>query len=408
MPGVRRLTDLVSERTGLVRSVAPVPRPATEPDPPRIFNATLSHFDFRRAAPIERLATGKGAVDEDARLAAIAEAVERYCGWNGRRESFLQATYSELGADAIAPEEFGLYAESQYRRAGFPYRPFDPSRPIAWVRGTELPDLRPVWLPAELVYLNSFEDLLAPPDSTGMAAGPDLEHAILAGLHEAVERDAFTVTWLARRAAGRAAASVSGAVERSIIRNYARNGVETRLYRLAAEVPIAVMMALAVDETGLGPAAAVGLGCHLDPAVAARKALFELCQVRPGVSVEAGRKLAGPADVRTLEDHAAYYAVPERLTEFEFLDSGAAADGANRSTGSVAGDIACSVAALRQTGCRTAYVDITTPEFEDFPIRVARVLVTGLQPIHFGYGMERLGGRLSLEKNLNPAPHPLA
>jgi ribosomal protein S12 methylthiotransferase accessory factor len=59
-------------------------------------------------------------------------------------------------------------------------------------------------------------------------------------------------------------------------------------------------------------------------------------------------------------------------------------------------------------GCRTAYVDITAPELEDFPIRVARVLVTGLQPIHFGYGMERLGARRAPKENLNPAPHPLA
>lgn len=407
MPGVRRLTDLVSARTGLVRSVAPVPRPATEPDPPRIFNATLSHFDFRRAPSIERLATGKGATDEDARLAAIAEAVERYSGWNGRRESFRQDTFREIGADAIAPREFGLYADSQYGRAGFPYRPFDAGRPIAWVQGTELPERRPVWLPAELVYLNYYEDRLVPPDSTGMAAGPDLEHAILAGIYEVVERDAFTVTWLARRAADRAEELVSGAVERSIIRHYARSGVETRLYRLDSAVPIAVMMALAEDKTGRGPAAAVGLGCHLDPAVAARKALFELCQVRPGVSVEAGRRLARPEDVRTLEDHAAYYALPERLAEFAFLDSGAMADGTNRSSGVVSRDLAFSAAALAEKGCRTAYVDITAPELADFPIRVARVLVTGLQPIHFGYGMERLGGRVP-ETNLNPAPHPLA
>ncbi|HYL37827.1 MAG TPA: YcaO-like family protein, partial [Bryobacteraceae bacterium] len=166
---MRPLTELVSARTGLVRMLAPVSRSAVEPDPPRIFNAALSHFDFRRAAPIERAATGKGATDEEARLAAIAEAVERYCGWNGPRESFRQVAYRDLD-DAIAPPDFGLYSHQQYARAGFPYRPFDPARPIGWVRGRELPGLRPVWLPAELVYLNSFDDLLAPPDSTGMAA----------------------------------------------------------------------------------------------------------------------------------------------------------------------------------------------------------------------------------------------
>ncbi len=408
MSGVRPLTDLVSARTGLVRTVAPYQRSSVEPDPPRIFNAALSHFDFRRAAPIERAATGKGATDNEARLAAIAEAAERYCGWNGRIELFLRAPINELDGSAIAPVEFGLYSSDQYLRRDFPYRAFDPTRPIAWVRGVELSNRQPVWLPAELVYLNFFEDHLAPPDSTGMAAGPDLEGAILAGIYEAVERDAFTSTWLGRLPAKHADGAVSGAIETSIIRHYARSGVEIRLYRLASCVPIAVMMALAIDETGAGPAAVVGLGCHLNPAVAARKALFEVCQVRPGVSVEAGRRLNSPADVRTLEDHASYYAVPERLIEFAFLDSPEREDSTDRSTGSVTGDIAFCVDALAKVGCRAAYVDITAPELEDFPIRVARVLVTGLQPIHFGHGMERLGGRRAPRENLNPAPHPLA
>jgi ribosomal protein S12 methylthiotransferase accessory factor len=51
-----------------------------------------------------------------------------------------------------------------------------------------------------------------------------------------------------------------------------------------------------------------------------------------------------------------------------------------------------------------------------------RVLATGLQPIHFGWGQERLGGRRLFElpfrlgfapgprgeADLNPCPHPLA
>ncbi len=408
MPGVRPLTDLVSARTGLVRAVVPFHRSSTEPDPPRIFNAALSHFDFRRAAPGERAATGKGVTDDEARLAAIAEAVERYSGWNGRPESFRMASYRNMNGDAIPPTEFGLYSEEQYQRAAFPYRAFDPDRPIAWVRGLELSSRDPLWLPAQLVYLNYFDDLLAPPDSSGMAAGPDLESALLAGLFEAVERDAFTLTWLSRQPAARADAAISGSVEKSIIRHYARSGIATRLYRLASPVPIAVLMAVTTDPTGASPAAVVGLGCHLNPAIAARKALFEVCQVRPGVSVEAARNLTSPSRVRTLEDHAAYYALPEHLAEFEFLDSGEPADCTDRSTGSIAGDLAFCLQELAQIGCRATFVDITASELEEFPIRVARVLVTGLQPIHFGYGLERLGGRRAPRENLNPAPHPLA
>ena len=80
------------------------------------------------------------------------------------------------------------------------------------------------------------------------------------------------------------------------------------------------------------------------------------------------------------------------------------------------------LSALRASGCRAVFRDLTTPDLERYPVRAARVLVTQLQPIHFGYGMERLGGRRlyelpvklrlhespSREDELNPCPHPLA
>jgi ribosomal protein S12 methylthiotransferase accessory factor len=68
------------------------------------------------------------------------------------------------------------------------------------------------------------------------------------------------------------------------------------------------------------------------------------------------------------------------------------------------------------------YVDLTTPDVKDYGLHVVRVLATGLQPIHFGFGEERLGGRRLFEvpqrmgytaeprdvSDLNPCPHPLA
>src|SRR5262249_50013369 len=85
-------------------------------------------------------------------------------------------------------------------------------------------------------------------------------------------------------------------------------------------------------------------------------------------------------------------------------------------------NLARCVATLVAAGCRVAYADLTTADLRGYPIRVARAVATGLQPIHFGYGEERLGGhrlfelprKLGLaahvlgESDLNPCPHPLA
>jgi ribosomal protein S12 methylthiotransferase accessory factor len=80
------------------------------------------------------------------------------------------------------------------------------------------------------------------------------------------------------------------------------------------------------------------------------------------------------------------------------------------------------VEALTGAGCRVAYVDLTTDDVAPYGIRVVRTIATGLQPIHFGHGEERLGGRRLFEvpralghatasrteADLNPCPHPLA
>jgi ribosomal protein S12 methylthiotransferase accessory factor len=77
---------------------------------------------------------------------------------------------------------------------------------------------------------------------------------------------------------------------------------------------------------------------------------------------------------------------------------------------------------LAAKGHRPAYVELTTPDLVEYGVHVVRVIVPGLQPVHFGHGQERLGGerlynlphQLGLadhartEKDLNPCPHPLA
>jgi ribosomal protein S12 methylthiotransferase accessory factor len=200
---------------------------------------------------------------------------------------------------------------------------------------------------------------------------------------------------------------------------------------MCTDISAHVMMAVALDRTGTGPAALVGLGCHSSPIRAMERALLEICQLHPREvrryhEQPPEQRLKRPEDVRTLEDHSAWLTVPEHLPEFSFLlENGRRTpleDLPDYSTGSVPSDLEHCVSSLRHAGCRVLYADLTTSDVLDYPIRVARAVATGLQPIHFGYGEERLGGtrlfelaqKLGLsshvlsESDLNPCPHPLA
>ncbi len=429
-----RLVEMVSERVGVIRSLSFPTRGADEPNPPVICQAILSHFDYRRADAVHRVAGGKGRTEAEAMAGAIGEALERYCGSQIDPARLRRAPYSALGGDAIPPAEFVLYSEAQYAARDYPWRRWSPDTTISWVSGRELPDGPAVLVPAALVYMTkpaeAGEDYADVANSNGMAAGTDLETAALSGLYELIERDAFLIHWMNRLPAPelhyRTGCGLAGAIRA----HYARFGVELRVFNISTDLPPYVMMAIALDASGNGPSALVGLGCHLDPGIALLKASMEICQVRPGHvrrhREQPGGRLSRYSDVRTMEDHSHFAAQPENLKEFDFLLNGGRraklADLPSRNSGSAEGDLALCSGALRAAGCRPVLVDLTTEDVAGYGLTVVRTLATGLQPMHFGYGQERLGGRRlfdaplrlgsaakpATERELNPCPHPLA
>ena len=426
-----RLADLlVSRRTGLITEIAPQQRGPEEPVPPYLCTATLAHFDFRPAPLKERLNAGKGRTEAEARLSAIGEAVERYCAyhWDAPR-----IRVGRVEPRAITPADCVLHSPAQYA-AGLPYSPWSPEVEISWVRGMELPSGNPVEVPAGLVYLVSpmprIEDHVAAVTSNGLAAGPGLTRAILGGLYELIERDALSICWQNRLPATEIAVPETGCFAASIARHYRRFGVAVRHFLLPTDQAATVVMAVADNPPGDGPARVVGLGCDLDPVAALDKAAFEMCQARPSEAARfraahPGERLKGYSDVRDIDDHPAFHALARNLGEMDFLCAGerrvALADLPRPGLDEQA-TLSALVAGLERSGARVAYVDITTPDIVPTGLRSVRTLATGLVPIHFGWGEARLGGRRLFdapvawglrdaplgEDELNPCPHPLA
>jgi ribosomal protein S12 methylthiotransferase accessory factor len=433
--GLDRLEELVSARVGVIRDLSPQSRGAEEPMPPHLYTATLSHFDFRSTERTERIAAGKGTSEEEAKASAIGEAIERYCAshWDPLRISI--ARCDDLTSPRITPAECVLYSDEQYRQPGWQYRRWEPSIPISWMEGVELPERKPVLVPAGLSYLvhptPREEDNLAVVTSNGLAAGATLASAVLSALCEVMERDALMITWLNRLPAVEVDLEQIRGWPGRIYRHYKQFSVNLRTFCLPSDLPAPVMMTVAFDDRPGRPAAVVGMGCHPDPNVAVLKSVYELCQARPAETRRfidrppAGR-LQRYEDVRSLDDHSAFVTLPERRSEFEFLWARGARIRLetlpNPSAGDAGSDLIFCTTALSKLGLRVAYVDLTTPDITDYGIFAVRVLVTDLQPIHFGHGQERLGGRRLYElphrlgfapaartvRDLNPCPHPMA
>jgi ribosomal protein S12 methylthiotransferase accessory factor len=430
----RRFLELVSDRVGLIKSISMVKRGADEPCPPYICQATISNFDFKKAPKIERMSAGKGRTPDEAMMGAIGEAVERYCAAHVDPQKLVRSRAPDLPLQRLTPPEFVLYSDRQYSRSNFRYHRWDPADEVTWIQAVEPLDGADVFVPSTLVYLSGPpdrpQDFFCPSTSNGLAAGVDIESAVLSGLCELIERDAFLLRWMCKAPAREVQFPETLELAGRIRRHFERFGTEIRVLNLSLDLPGFVMMAVALGRSDELPSTLVGLGCHPDPRIAVVKAMLEICQIHPG-EVQRHRtgdlpmRLKAYTDVQSLDDHSAFMSLPAQRPEFDFLLHNPVPQPLNSLPvvgSNSAQTLARMLKELASLGYRVCFVDLTTPDVLPYGLRVVRVLASGLQPIHFGFGEERLGGRrwsevphrLGLfdraitEADLNPCPHPLA
>jgi ribosomal protein S12 methylthiotransferase accessory factor len=316
----------------------------------------------------------------------------------------------------VHPREFILYTDSQYERSDFPYIPLDPSVPIEWILAKEILADRYVYVPAALVYLKHGHawspNQFVQGTSNGLAAGETLDAALLAGALELVERDAFLRTWNGCLSVAKLDVTELRDPDLAIIKHYASKSVEIGVYILPTFSPAYTVMAVSKDNAGGLPKTAVGLGCSINPMEAIRKAIFELCQVRHGElwrinNTDIQIRINSPPDIRAATDHSGFYSCIDAPEAFRFLETARPISVHSLAHDTLLTDSEClslCLTSLGNFGVRLFFVDITTPDLWPFKVRVVRVLATTLQPIYFGYGLERKGADTPM---LNPFPHPL-
>ena len=416
----KKLAGWVDTRTGIVRGLRMDAPQTGDPDLPLSATAVLGRYTEGCCAPHEtQVGSGKGLTAADALLGAVGEAIERYSASRFRVGDACRSRLADLDGPALDPRSLCLYEEAQYDGPGFPFARFSPDRPLSWTRARWLDDGEPVWVPALPTFFNfpvPPEEYFCQVSSNGLAAGGSLDDAALRAVFELVERDAFMLSWMARRPGRRlipGATLDSGVGE--VIRQLAHQGAQTELYLLDVGLGLPTVVSIAFGDGRQWPGATVALAAHAVPEIALRKAVLELGHVGPYIR----RLMVGgehpipacPEEVRTLEDHALYYVPPERARAFDFLRDGSVPLPLAEFTGpTMISREECAVK-LAAGGVRVAIADVTSPDVATGPFRVARALGTDMQPIDFGHHLRRLNSprlKAMLTGPLNPDPHPLA
>ncbi|MEU4968311.1 TOMM precursor leader peptide-binding protein [Streptomyces smyrnaeus] len=371
---------------------------------------------------------------------ALCEGLERLAGLRDGGPGRIRAARSALRHPSVDPRECGLPPAAFFDGAPPHFAPYDEDLVLPWLWGWSLRDERPVLVPEQLVHyrLAGPGPFFAAETSNGCAGGSCVEEAVLHGLLEVVERDAFLAAWLGRARLpqiavdGRRSATTLHLADRM-----RRGGYRLRLLDNRIDLPVPVVTAVATREDGGPGALCLSSAAALDPERAAESAVREVASYLSGFPERTLRNLdrlrAMAQDfslVRELSEHAALYGLPEMERHAAFLlgpdersRPSAAAFGGPAAP--PAGDLSAAVRHCRDLlaarGFDTVVVDQTGPEQRAVGTRVVRVLVPGLLPLDFGARRHRAPGmaraRTALRSaglraddltaaELNPAPHP--
>jgi ribosomal protein S12 methylthiotransferase accessory factor len=267
---------LVDPDFGIVLGLHPVERLPGLPASYVGITAEVADSRVHGNWPSDRVSLGTTFGDlPGARIAAIGEAVERYCG-NYVPDGLLRGTARDLAAAGhrlLGPDDLRFFADWQHERAGFPFARFTDDTEIAWVEGTS--DDGPVLVPASWAHLNwrtgsrRQEPWLHHVNYAGIATGQGVADATRRGLLELIERDALSLWWhLDLPAPGIDPASVPGLLDHLV-----GSRLEVHLLALPSPYGVPVVAAVVHDrETGI---VAGGFSAKLDPAETARKAVLE-------------------------------------------------------------------------------------------------------------------------------------
>lgn len=379
--------------------------------------------------------------------AAVAEALERYAGTRpGGKKTTIRASYNQLGEQALDPATLGLHSSEQYALPDYPYVPYTPDLVCNWVWGYSFQRQQPLLVPEHYAYYGISDEesegrSFVYEISNGCALGSCLEEAILYGILEIAERDAFLMTWYARLRCSRIdPLSAQDYTLRLLIERIKYiTGYTVHAFNITLEQGIPCFWVMAVDEEHRSgqPRVLCAAGSHLHPEKALANAIHELAPLTKTMVTRyqnererALKMFHDSSRVEQMDDHQLLYCLPEASERLHFLYSSPQSQTfaeafsdfyARPGLVDLCEDLKAVIASYLATGLDIIVVDQTTPEHIVGQFRCVKVIIPGTLPMSFGHSARRISGFKRLhhlpyqlgysthpltQAEINPYPHP--
>ncbi len=405
---------LTSPATGVVRRLGIHPCSGSDG---KIYSAYAEMADTRMLGCCGEVQTagGTGFTEKEAVTRALFEAVERYCGAFFNQASAFWGR--ALNDRFLCADRYPLYTEEQYRQPGWPFVPFTNESRVWWTSATCLASGNKYYLPSALVHIPykpaQREECIGPSISTGMAAAWTWEEAVLSGLYEVCERDAFALMWATRRAGPRLLPAPGSRLEAEMKQSLRSSAADVTFVDITNDLQVPTSVAVLRSEYRNRPIVAIGSAAKPTLELACRKALAEavsgyhfLISSLDGPDADWTPGL-GFSQVTDWKWHPLVYTLPQYHNELDFIT-------ASPECTLVKDEIAPSenvrplVDRLSSRLGHILAVDLTTPDMAAIPVHAVKIVAphaVPLEPDH-RYRRQAVPRLRALGNAANPLPHP--
>jgi len=203
-------------------------------------------------------------------LKALAEAIERYSNFAFFKDTVdYIGSYSDLKKMALNPKEFVFFSDKQLQTKAYKRFLINDKSLFRWTKIKSLDNKKDYFIPSQLIYLSykhvKGEPIIYPSISTGVAGHFTIEHALLNGIYEILERDAFMIYFLNKlRPKQYDLTSSENKKIKSFLDISKRYNLQIVSLSIKTDVDIPVVATIVIDRSGLAKAVSIGLKSHLD------------------------------------------------------------------------------------------------------------------------------------------------
>lgn len=329
---------------------------------------------------------GKGISKDHAKASAMMEGFERYSAERQDSDETIIATPNEIGryGDYIDPKSLNLPKDFEKKDIS--------DINLEWSKSKDIISGNEYYIPTNAIFhpyaSDSNAESLFKSNTNGLASGNILDEAILHGMLEVIERDAWSIFELTHKNYAQIdIESIESELIIDIIDKFESEGIKIKLMDFTADIKIPTIAASADDtitkDAGL---LTLGMGTHLDPEVAILRALTEVAQSR-ATQINGAREDTVRADFA----REAGYERMKRINKYYFKDEEekiSLSDIENKSTSSITKDIEIVKSELIANDIeKILYVDLTRPEIDVSVVRVVipEMEVYTIDPSRAGY-----------------------